>query len=105
MEASRWHIDAGVNGRVMPAVIEKNDGWSTMYSLNSLPSSTSTTAVLVCAYYGRMRGFVFIDGSNFHFKLKQPNSSLEQRALISNFYFKSFAEWPVAPHELVGVTT
>jgi uncharacterized LabA/DUF88 family protein len=50
-----------------------------------------------------MRGFVFIDGSNFYFKLKQLSAGLGGTVLLLDFDFQRFARWLVAPDELCGV--
>ncbi len=50
-----------------------------------------------------MRGFVFIDGSNFYFKLKQLSRNLDSNLALLNFDFNRFASWLVAPDELAGV--
>ena len=50
-----------------------------------------------------MRGFVFIDGSNFYFKLKRLIDDGSGSPPLSSFNFKAFSEWLVGPHELTGV--
>ncbi len=50
-----------------------------------------------------IRGFVFIDGSNFYFKLKRLTGDAGGSAALSTFDFKAFAEWLVQPQELSGV--
>ena len=50
-----------------------------------------------------MRGFVFIDGSNFYYKLKQLGAGLDHKPVLLNFHFHRFAAWLVAPSELSGV--
>src|SRR3954453_19768622 len=50
-----------------------------------------------------MRGFVFIDGSNFYFKLKQLSGGLGRKVNLLDFDFKAFATWLVRPQELSGV--
>ena len=50
-----------------------------------------------------MRGFVFIDGSNFYFKLKQLSGGLGHKVNLLDFDFKAFASWLVRPQELSGV--
>jgi len=49
------------------------------------------------------RAFVFIDGSNFYFKLKELNSRLDDKFSLLDFNFKKFAEWLVSPNELVEI--
>jgi uncharacterized LabA/DUF88 family protein len=49
-----------------------------------------------------MRGFVFIDGSNFYFKLKQLSGSFDRRADLLSFDFQCFVTWLVSPNELAG---
>ncbi len=50
-----------------------------------------------------MRGFVFIDGSNFYYKLKQLGAGLDHKPVLLNFHFHRFAAWLAAPSELSGV--
>jgi uncharacterized LabA/DUF88 family protein len=50
-----------------------------------------------------MRGFVFIDGSNFYFKLKQLSGSLGRKVNLLDFNFLAFTQWLVAPQQLSGV--
>src|SRR5436853_972307 len=50
-----------------------------------------------------MRGFVFIDGSNFYFKLKQLSGGIGHKVNLLDFDFKAFASWLVQPQELSGV--
>src|SRR5919202_2742726 len=50
-----------------------------------------------------MRGFVFIDGSNFYFKLKQLSAGLGRKPALLDFDFRRFASWLVATDELCGV--
>lgn len=49
------------------------------------------------------RTFVFIDGGNFYFKLKDLTSRLDDKLRLLNFQFREFAEWLVAPNELVEI--
>lgn len=49
-----------------------------------------------------MRGFVFIDGSNFYFKLKQLSESLDPEVQLLDFDYDRFLRWLVSPHELAG---
>ena len=48
-----------------------------------------------------MRGFVFIDGSNFYFKLRQLSAGLDKAALL-DFDFGRLSAWLVSPGELSG---
>lgn len=48
------------------------------------------------------RGFVFIDGSNFYFKLKQLTGSLEGRIELLRFDFQPFLSWLAASNDLAG---
>lgn len=50
-----------------------------------------------------MRGFVFIDGSNFYFKLKQLTTSGAENHHGKHFDFRKFAAWLAAPNELSGI--
>src|SRR4051794_26316681 len=50
-----------------------------------------------------MRDFVFIDGSNFYFKLKQLSAGLGGTVFLLDFDFQRFARWLVDPDELGGV--
>ena len=51
----------------------------------------------------RKRAFVFIDGSNFYFKLKELSSRLDGKFSLLDFQFRKFAEWLVVPNELVEI--
>ena len=46
------------------------------------------------------RAFVFIDGGNFYFKLKNLTSRLDGKYSLLDFNFRKFAEWLVKPNEL-----
>lgn len=46
------------------------------------------------------KAFVFIDGNNFYFKLKELTSRLDSKFSLLNFNFKAFSEWLVKPNEL-----
>ena len=50
-----------------------------------------------------MRGFVFIDGSNFYFKLKQLSAGLGRKPVLLDFDFRRFASWLAATDDLAGV--
>src|SRR3954467_789484 len=50
-----------------------------------------------------MRGFVFIDGSNFYHKLKALTADRKEEFRPSSFDFHAFAAWLAAPGELAGV--
>ena len=47
------------------------------------------------------RVFIFIDGSNFYFKLKDLASRLVGQFSLLDFQFRKFAEWLVNPNELI----
>ncbi len=49
------------------------------------------------------RAFVFIDGSNFYFKLKELTSKLDGKYSLLEFNFRKFAEWLIEPNELVEI--
>jgi len=49
------------------------------------------------------RAFVFIDGGNFYFKLKDLTSKLDGKYILLDFNFRKFAEWLVQPNELIEV--
>ena len=49
------------------------------------------------------RAFVFIDGSNFYFKLKDLTSKLDGKYSLIDFDFRKFAEWLVKPNELLEI--
>lgn len=49
------------------------------------------------------RTFVFIDGSNFYFKLKELNSKLDGKFSLLNFQFRKFAEWLIQPNNLIEI--
>ena len=49
------------------------------------------------------RAFVFIDGGNFYFKLKDLTSKLDGKHSLIDFNFRRFAEWLVKPNELLEI--
>lgn len=49
------------------------------------------------------RAFVFIDGSNFYFKLKELVSRIEGKFSLLEFLYYGFAEWLVQPNSLIEV--
>ena len=49
------------------------------------------------------KAFVFIDGSNFYFRLKELISSFDRQLSLLDFNFRQFAEWLVAPNELIEI--
>lgn len=49
------------------------------------------------------RSFVFIDGSNFYFKLKELTSRLDNRFSLLNFNFRKFCDWLVQPNKLIEI--
>ncbi|PIV39511.1 MAG: hypothetical protein COS29_02185, partial [Candidatus Omnitrophica bacterium CG02_land_8_20_14_3_00__42_8] len=49
------------------------------------------------------RAFVFIDGSNFYFKLRDLTSKLDGKYSLIDFDFRKFAEWLVRPNELLEI--
>ncbi len=49
------------------------------------------------------RAFIFIDGSNFYFKLKELTAKLAGRYNLIDFNFRKFAEWLVEPNELIEI--
>jgi uncharacterized LabA/DUF88 family protein len=49
-----------------------------------------------------MRGFLFIDGSNFYFKLKQLSYGFEPRVGLLNFDFRASAKRLVNPNDFSG---
>ena len=49
------------------------------------------------------RVFIFIDGSNFYFKLKELTLNNSKLTVLSNFNFREFAQWLVAPHKLIEI--
>jgi uncharacterized LabA/DUF88 family protein len=49
-----------------------------------------------------MRGLVFIDGSNFYFKLKQLSGGFSQKVGLLDFDFQAFVAWLTEPYELAG---
>lgn len=46
---------------------------------------------------------VFIDGSNFYFRLKDLTAQMEKRYHLLDFGFSGFAESIVKPHQLAGM--
>jgi uncharacterized LabA/DUF88 family protein len=49
------------------------------------------------------RAFVFIDGNNFYFKLKELTSRLDGRFNLLDFNFRKFSEWLIQPNKLVEI--
>lgn len=49
------------------------------------------------------RVFVFIDGGNFYFKLKEMKSKIDGKHSLLNFPFKQFTEYLAQTNKLVGV--
>lgn len=49
------------------------------------------------------KSFVFIDGGNFYFKLKELNSRLGTNFSLLNFQFRKFAEWLIQPNNLIEI--
>jgi len=49
------------------------------------------------------RAFVFIDGGNFYFKLKELTSKLDGKFSLIDFNFRGFSEWLVKPNELLEI--
>ena len=49
------------------------------------------------------RAFVFIDGNNFYFKLKELTSRLDGKFSLLDFNFRKFAEWLVVQNKLVEI--
>ena len=52
---------------------------------------------------GVKKAFVFIDGGNFYFKLKDLTSRLDGKYSLLDFNFKKFAEWLVQPNNLIEI--
>lgn len=49
------------------------------------------------------KSFIFIDGSNFYFKLKELTLKLGKKHSLINFNFRKFSEWLVQPNELTEI--
>ncbi len=49
------------------------------------------------------RTFVFIDGNNFYFKLKELRSKLNSKYSLLEFNFRKFSEWLVEPNNLIEI--
>lgn len=49
------------------------------------------------------RAFIFIDGSNFYFKLKESISKLDGKYGLLDFNFRKFAEWLIGNNKLIEV--
>lgn len=58
-----------------------------------------TTAVFI----SMKKAFVFIDGSNFYFRLKELTSRLNSKYSLLDFNFRKFAEWLAKPNQLVEI--
>ena len=52
---------------------------------------------------GVKRAFVFIDGGNFYFKLKDLTFRLNDKYSLLDFNFRKFAEWLVRPNNLIEI--
>lgn len=69
--------------------------------LISLPSRLPSGRQFLFTYM--TKAFVFIDGNNFYFKLKELSSQLEGKFSLLDFNFYKFSEWLVNPNELTEV--
>ena len=49
------------------------------------------------------KAFIFIDGSNFYFKLKELNSHFDSKFKLLDFEFRKFGEWLVRNNKLVEI--
>jgi len=49
------------------------------------------------------KAFVFIDGSNFYFKLKELAVKLNSKYKLLDFDFRKFSEWLVTPNNLLEI--
>lgn len=49
------------------------------------------------------KAFVFIDGGNFYFKLKELTSKLNGRCSLLSFDFKGFSNWLAGDNELIEI--
>jgi len=49
------------------------------------------------------KAFVFIDGSNFYFRLKELITRLNGKYSLLEFNFRRFAEWLVKPNDLMEI--
>lgn len=49
------------------------------------------------------RAFVFIDGGNFYFKLKDLTSKLNSKYSLLDFNFRKFAEWLAQSNKLMEI--
>lgn len=49
------------------------------------------------------RAFVFIDGSNFYFKLKRLVNDFDDDLHLLDFSFRQFAKWLVKPNKLIEI--
>ena len=49
------------------------------------------------------RAFVFIDGNNFYFKLKELTSRLNDRFSLLDFDFRMFSKWLVQPNQPIEI--
>ncbi|MEK7117569.1 MAG: hypothetical protein AAB861_02230, partial [Patescibacteria group bacterium] len=48
-----------------------------------------------------MRAFVFVDGNNFYFKLKELSDSIDGKFSLLDFQFHKFSTWLVKPNDLI----
>lgn len=51
----------------------------------------------------KKKAFIFIDGSNFYFKLKEMSQNLDKRYSLLNFNFRKFCEWLTGENELLEI--
>jgi len=49
------------------------------------------------------KAFIFIDGNNFYFKLKELSSKFNGKFSLLDFDYRKFTEWLVSPNELIEV--
>lgn len=49
------------------------------------------------------KAFIFIDGSNFYFKLKELNFHFDSKFSLLDFQFKKFAEWLIKNDKLIEI--
>lgn len=53
--------------------------------------------------YSMARAFVFIDGSNFYFRLKELSGQIDGKYSLLDFNFRGLAEWIAYPYSLIEV--
>ena len=78
-------------------------GFLVLLYLKKLNPPLSRFAGTAAFIFMSKRAFVFIDGGNFYFKLKELISKLDSSHGLIDFNFRKFAEWLVKPNKLLEI--